>query len=115
MNRLSDKKIVNSIELEELLKQREAGEIDFILVDVREDMEHKRAHIKGVDILRPTSLYYEWAAELMEMSRDKTLIFTCRTDHRSGQIQSAFRANGFENSINHSGGIVSYRGELVRL
>ena len=115
MNRLSEKRVVDSVELEELLKERAAGKIDFLLVDVRENMEYKRVHIKGVDILKPTSLFYEWAPELMEGSKEQMIIFTCRTDHRSGQIQSAFRANGYENSINHIGGIVSYSGELVRV
>jgi rhodanese-related sulfurtransferase len=111
---LSNKTHVNSIELEELLKQRENGEVDFLLVDVREEFEYQDAHIKGVDMLHPTSEFQSWAPGFLEENKNKTVIFTCRTDNRSGQVQHVFMQNGMSNVINHIGGIVSYRGELVR-
>lgn len=111
---LNSKKHINSSELEELLKQRENGEVDFLLVDVREEFEYQDAHIKGADMLHPTSAFQSWAPGFLEENRDKTVIFTCRTDNRSGQVQQIFMQNGMQNAINHIGGIVSYRGELVR-
>ncbi len=105
---------INSENLELLLKARENGEADFLLVDVREDMEYEMGHLKGIDMLKPTSDFQSWAEAFLEEVKDKVVIFTCRTGHRSGQVQNTFRSNGHERVINHTGGIVSYRGEIER-
>ncbi len=114
MSELLEKGHVNSNELETLLKDREEGKVDFILVDVREQYEYDAGHIKGVDLLKPTSMFQSWAEAFLDENRDKTVIFTCRTDSRSGQVQNVFLQNGMSNVINHSGGIVTYRGEIER-
>lgn len=105
---------INSEELESLLEARAKGEVDFLLVDVREDMEYDMGHIKGVDMLKPTSTFPSWAEVLFNETQDKTVIFTCRTGNRSGQVQMIFKHNGHSHVINHAGGIVSYRGEIER-
>ncbi len=105
---------INSENLETLLKARENGEADFLLVDVREDMEYEMGHLKGVDMLKPTSDFQSWAEALFDEVKDKVVIFTCRTGNRSGQVQNVFRGNGHARVINHSGGIVSYHGEIER-
>jgi len=112
MNEILNKSSVTSSELEELLKERAAGNADFLLVDVREMMEYDSGHIKGADMLKPTSTFQSWGQEFLDQNRDKTVIFTCRTGNRSGQVQGIFKQNGMENAINHSGGIMGYRGEI---
>jgi len=114
MNELLLKDNVNSRELKELLEQREKGEVDFVLVDVREDMEYKQAHIKGVDMLKPSTKLQLWGPALIEDLKDKTIILTCRTSARSGHIQMVLKHNGHNNVINHSGGIMSYNGIIER-
>lgn len=114
MSELLQKSGVSSSELEALLKEREAGKVDFLLVDVREQMEYDMGHIKGVDILKPTSMFQSWAREFLDENKDKTVILTCRTDNRSGQVQMIFKQNGMDKVINHLGGIVSYRGEIAK-
>ena len=105
---------VSSGELEKLLEARKEGECDFLLVDVREAYEYEAAHIVGVDLLRPTSRFREWASELAELSSEKPVILTCRTANRTGQVQQLLRRMGAEQVIDHSGGIVSWRGEVER-
>jgi len=112
MSEILNQSRVTSSELEVLLKEREAGNADFLLVDVREQMEYDDAHIKGVDMLKPTSTFQSWAEEFLNNNRDKKVIFTCRTGSRSGQVQAVFQQNGMAGAINHSGGIMSYRGEV---
>ena len=114
MSELLEKSYVQSEELEVLLKEREAGTVDFILVDVREQGEYDMGHLKGVDMLKPTSTFQAWAESFIAENMEKTVIFTCRTDSRSGQVQRVFQQNGMKNVINHAGGIVTYRGEIVR-
>ena len=111
---LLEREGVTSTELETLLKERTEGKVDFLLVDVREQYEYNSSHIKGVDILKPTSMFQSWAEAFLEENREKTIIFTCRTDNRSGQVQNVFKQNGMKRVINHLGGIVSYRGEVQR-
>jgi rhodanese-related sulfurtransferase len=105
---------VSSGDLEKLLKAREDGNVDFLLVDVRENMEYDAGHVKGVDMLKPTSTFQEWVEKFFNENLDKTIIFTCRTGARSGQVQNVFRSNGHKKVINHMGGIVSYGGEVER-
>lgn len=114
MQSLLEKSNIHSEELEELLLQREEEKVDFLLVDVREDMEYKMGHIKGVDLLLPTSSFGQWAQKFLEEHKDRTVIFTCRTGNRSGQVQHIFKQHGLERAINHAGGIVSYRGEIEK-
>ena len=114
MSELLQKTTVSSEELEQLLKDRAEGKADFLLVDVREDMEYRMGHIKGVDMLKPTSTFQNWAQQLLDETKDKVVIFTCRTDNRSGQVQMIFKQNGHERVINHASGIVSYRGDIER-
>jgi len=114
MHELLAKDNINSEDLEALLEAREKGEADFLLVDVREDMEYRMGHIKGVDMLKPTSVFQQWAEAFLREHNDKPAIFTCRTGSRSGQIQQIFKANGFKRPINHAGGIVTFRGHIER-
>lgn len=112
MHELLEKDDINSEELQTLLHSREEGEIDFLLVDVREDMEYNMGHIKGVDMLKPTSSFPQWAQKLFDETKDKTVVFTCRTGNRSAQVQNIFKQHGHKNVLNHFGGIVTYRGTI---
>jgi len=111
MNKMLNKSLINSNELETLLKEREAGNVEFILVDVREQMEYDAGHIKGVDMLKPTSTFQSWGQSFLDENEGKTVIFTCRTGARSGQVQNVFKQNGMQSVINHSGGIMGFCGE----
>lgn len=114
MSELLKKSHINSNELKSLLHERTEGKVDFILVDVREQYEYDRSHIQGVDMLKPTSTFQSWGESFFNENKDKTVIFTCRTDNRSGQVQNVFKQNGMNNVLNHSGGIMTYKGETAR-
>jgi rhodanese-related sulfurtransferase len=114
MQTLLEKRDVNSAELVSLLEAREEGKIDFTLVDVREDMEYNMGHIKGVDMLKPTSTFQQWGQAFFDATKDKTVIFTCRTGSRSGQVAGMFAQNGHKGAINHFGGIMSFSGETEK-
>jgi len=114
MSELLQKNNISSEELITLLKDREEGNADFLLVDVREQMEYDAGHIKGVDVLKPTSIFQSWGEAFFNEIQDKTVIFTCRTGARSGQVAQLFQQNGHTTSINHVGGLMGYRGETER-
>ncbi|MBN2768356.1 MAG: rhodanese-like domain-containing protein [Campylobacterales bacterium] len=96
-----------------MLQQREQGEVDFLLIDIREPFEYNVSYIEGVDVFRPTSQFSSWAKEFLEDEKDKKLIFTCRTGNRSAQVQHILTRYGRKDCIDHIGGIVSYRGKIV--
>ena len=110
MQKLLEQTDVNSQELASLLDARAKGDVDFILIDVREQYEYDAGHVKGVDLLKPTSVFQTWAEEIFNTYEDKPVIFTCRTGSRSGQVQNVFRSNGHSKAINHYGGIVTFSG-----
>jgi rhodanese-related sulfurtransferase len=115
MVHLLEKDSINSKELEELLKDKEAKKnSDFILVDVRENREYNRGYIDGVNELKPTSQFQNWSKELLEQYKDTTIIFTCRSGNRSRQIQMALKRDGHTKVINHTGGIISYHGNISK-
>jgi len=114
VHKLLLEKNITSEALELLLKSREEGRVDFLLVDVREQSEYDAGHLKGVDMLKPTSLFSQWAQALLADAKEQTIIFTCRTGARSGQVQRLFIENGHTAVMNHTGGIFSYRGKIER-
>ncbi len=111
MQKLLEKDDVNSGELISLLNARENSEVKFTLIDVREQYEYDSSHIKGVNLLKPTSNFQTWAEEIFNDNKDNIIIFTCRTGNRSGQVQNAFKSYGHTRVINHFGGIVTYSGD----
>jgi len=114
MRNLIQKGIINSEDLQNVLSQRDTGKEAFIIVDVREEGEYNMSHIKGVDILKPLSAVEEWIDILLEETKDMIVIFTCHSGARSADIQKIFNEKGHQNTLNHIGGIASYRGEIVR-
>ena len=111
MQELLERSEINSQELQTLLDARVKGEVEFALIDVREQYEYDAGHIKGVDHLKPTSTFQTWAEEMFNEYEGKNVIFTCRTGSRSGQVTNVFKNNGHNKAINHYGGIVTYSGE----
>jgi len=107
-------KQIDSPELERLLEARKNGEVDFVLIDIREPYEYEAGHIVGVDYLLPTTQLQAWAGTLVERFGERPLILTCRTSNRTGQVQQILLQQfGMENVIDHVGGIVTYRGATV--
>ncbi|CAA6803489.1 MAG: Rubredoxin [uncultured Sulfurovum sp.] len=111
MQNMLNQSSVSSRELQALLQGRKEGKVDFLLVDVRELPEYDASYIIGVDMFKPTSLFQSWSKDFLDKNKEKTVIFTCRSGNRSGQVQDVFKRNGMNNVINHAGGIISYAGE----
>ncbi len=110
---LITKEQINGGELEILLEARELEMVNFELIDVREPMEYRMGHIKGVDTILPTSQFYEWFGKIQNKKEDHMILY-CHTGSRSGQIQHIMKTRGFKHVGNLMGGIVSYTGEIVR-
>lgn len=77
---------------------------DVYVIDVREQFEYDEKHIPGVTLL-PMS---EIESRLDEIPTDKTVIVTCRSGNRSGQVATFLQQNGYDNIHNMQGGIVAW-------
>ncbi len=110
MDKLLEKSFVNSNELEALLKAREEGKADFLLVDVREPMEYDMSHIKGVDMLKPTSSFQSWASDFLDEYKTKQLFLHVEQMQKVGSVQRSLSTNGNGLSNKSCGGIGSIGG-----
>ncbi|MDC0249396.1 rhodanese-like domain-containing protein [Flavobacteriales bacterium] len=110
--KLLEKNEINSEELEYLLSERDNERVEFLLIDVREEYEHNENRILGVDYLIPLSDFFNKVKDI-EAYKSKPIIAKCKLGGRSAQAQRQLRLMGFDKVINLSGGISSYKGEII--
>lgn len=113
LEKISIKEQLSSDDLKKLLKLRQNGDIEFSLIDVREAMEYKMAHIKDTDELLPTSKFYEWI-DTISHRKDENIILYCRSGNRSYQVQQIMLQKGFNVVGNLQYGIIAYDGEIIQ-
>ncbi len=78
---------------------------DVVVFDVREPYEYQAGHIPGVKLIPMNDV----PNRLDEIPRDKTVILTCRSGNRSGQVADFLRKQGFTNVHNMQGGILAWQ------
>lgn len=81
------------------------GRPDVVIFDVREPEEYAAGHIPNV-ILIPMG---QVPNRLAEIPKDKTVILTCRSGNRSGQVADYLRQQGWTNVHNMQGGILAWQ------
>lgn len=111
---LLEKPQLSGENLQTLLKAREAGMVQFLLIDIREEFEWQMGYIKGADHLVPTSNFYEKLAPVMDQ-KETPIILYCHVGSRSAYVQRVLKSSGdFKQVGNLTYGIADYRGEVVR-
>ncbi len=96
-------KEVNCAELKKMMDAEE----DFQLIDVREEHEVDIASIGGELIPMGDVL-----DNINKISKDKKVVFYCRSGKRSGAIVLALQHYGFSNIYNLKGGILAWADEI---
>lgn len=81
------------------------GRADVVLLDVREQSEYDAGHIDGVKLIPMSQV----PSRLAEIPKDKTVIVTCRSGNRSGQVAEYLRSKGFTDVHNMLGGIIKWQ------
>ena len=104
---------ISSDELQFLLLRREKGQVDFLLIDIREMYEYSAVSIKGTDLLLPTSMIHHHLDELAKQ-KDRLMIFYCRSANRTFQLISILKRMGYSRIAHLDGGVVEYLGEKVK-
>ncbi|MDD2838133.1 ferredoxin-thioredoxin reductase catalytic domain-containing protein [Sulfuricurvum sp.] len=110
---LLHKSDIDSDELVALFEARELGMVNFKVVDVREWMEWKMGRIAGVDVLVPTSNFFQTLTD-SKLDKDEHIIVYCHVGSRSAHCQRILHDMGYSKVSNLAHGIVSYSGEIVR-
>jgi len=78
------------------------------LIDVREEWEHKIAHIENSELI-PLSNFMK---HLKDLNEDDELIFYCHTGARSANVCMFLAERGFKNLINLKGGIEAWSNDI---
>jgi adenylyltransferase/sulfurtransferase len=100
---------VTARELAELLAKREAGDADFVLVDVREPGEREIVAIPG-SVLVPVGEIRSGAAlpRLADLAAGRPLILHCKSGGRSAEALDLLRAGGFAGVTHLAGGVLAW-------
>ena len=97
-------KEITVIELKQMIDQN----IDFQLVDIREEYEYEICNLGGELIPMGNMM-----SELEKISKDKTVVIHCRSGGRSEQMIQVLRLRfGYDNLFNLKGGILAWAEEI---
>ena len=92
--------------LHEWLAARDAGERDFVLVDVREPNEYEINRIPG-SVLIPKDRFVTGEA-LATLPIDKPIVLHCKTGIRSAECLSIVKGAGWSDAVHVGGGVAAW-------
>jgi adenylyltransferase/sulfurtransferase len=101
---------INVVELKDLIDARDAGEDDFLLVDVREPGEYEIVSIPGA-VLMPKGEFLNGAA-LETMPTDKRIVVHCKSGVRSAEVLAVLKGAGFADAVHVGGGVVAWVNQI---
>lgn len=97
---------MKALELKEMLEKRNKNEIDFLLVDIREEPEKKLVEIEGSVFINKDDIFANDGLALIP--KDKPVVLYCRSGNRSTEVMNYLKHNGFLEVTHLEGGIVSW-------
>jgi molybdopterin/thiamine biosynthesis adenylyltransferase/rhodanese-related sulfurtransferase len=95
--------------LSHMLKERENGERDFVLIDVREPNEYEINQIPG-SVLIPKGEFLNGNAlgQLPGVDAGKQIVLHCKTGVRSAEALAIVKGAGYADAVHVGGGIVAW-------
>jgi molybdopterin/thiamine biosynthesis adenylyltransferase/rhodanese-related sulfurtransferase len=96
--------------LEQWLKERDNGERDFVLVDVREPNEHEINRIPG-SVLIPKGDFLNGSA-LEQLPSDKQVVMHCKSGVRSAETLAIVKGAGYADAVHVGGGVVAWVNQI---
>lgn len=103
---------ISVTQLHDWLDERERGERDFVLVDVREPSEVEIVTIAG-SVLMPKGGFVNGSA-LADLPRDRQVVLYCRSGVRSAQALTVLHGAGFNDAVHLGGGVLAWVAEIER-
>ncbi|MGZ5400751.1 MAG: adenylyltransferase/sulfurtransferase MoeZ, partial [Nocardioides sp.] len=97
---------ISVTDLEHMLKEREEGTRDFVLVDVREENEFEINRIPG-SVLIPKGEFLNGNA-LGELPSDRQVVLHCKSGVRSAEALAVLKGAGYSDAVHVGGGVVAW-------
>ena len=97
---------ISVVQLEHMLKEREEGTRDFVLVDVREPNEYEINRIPG-SVLIPKGDFLNGSA-LEQLPADKQIVMHCKSGVRSAETLAIVKGAGYADAVHVGGGVVAW-------
>lgn len=101
---------ISVVQLEHMLKEREEGTRDFVLVDVREPNEFEINRIPG-SVLIPKGEFLNGAA-LEKLPSDKQVVMHCKSGVRSAETLAIVKGAGYADAVHVGGGVVAWVNQI---
>ncbi len=101
---------ISVVQLEHMLKEREEGVRDFVLVDVREPNEYEINQIPG-SVLIPKGDFLNGSA-LEKLPSDKQIVLQCKTGVRSAECLAIVKGAGYADAVHVGGGVVAWVNQI---
>ncbi len=101
---------ISVVQLEHLLKERDEGTRDFVLVDVREPNEYEINQIPG-SVLIPKGDFLTGHA-LEQLPDDKQVVMYCKTGVRSAETLAIVKGAGYADAVHVGGGVVAWVNQI---
>ena len=101
---------ISVAQLEQWLKERENGERDFVLVDVREPNEYEINKIPG-SVLIPKGEFLNGNA-LGQLPSDKQVVLHCKSGVRSAEALAVVKGAGYGDAVHVGGGVVAWVNQI---
>jgi len=97
---------ISVVQLEHMLKERDEGTRDFVLVDVREPNEYEINKIPG-SVLIPKGDFLNGSA-LEQLPSDKQIVMHCKTGVRSAETLAVVKGAGYADAVHVGGGVAAW-------
>ncbi|MFC4784085.1 adenylyltransferase/sulfurtransferase MoeZ [Nocardioides sp. MAHUQ-72] len=101
---------ISVTQLEAMLKEREEGTRDFVLVDVREPNEYEINKIPG-SVLIPKGDFLNGSA-LEQLPADKQVVMHCKTGVRSAETLAIVKGAGYSDAVHVGGGVAAWVNQI---
>jgi adenylyltransferase/sulfurtransferase len=101
---------ISVTQLEHMLKEREEGSRDFVLVDVREPNEYEINRIPG-SVLIPKGDFLNGSA-LEKLPSDKQIVMHCKSGVRSAETLAIVKGAGYTDAVHVGGGVVAWVNQI---
>ncbi len=101
---------ISVVQLKAMLDEREAGTRDFVLIDVREEVEWEIVQIPGATLI-PKGQFLDGSA-LTNLPTDKQIVLYCKVGGRSAEALAVVQGAGFTDAIHVGGGINAWVAQI---
>ena len=97
---------ITVLQLKDMLNARDAGEDDFVLIDVREPNEFEIVSIPGA-VLIPKGEFLDGSA-LEKLPNDRRIVLHCKVGGRSAEALAVVKGAGYSDAVHVGGGILQW-------